>query len=221
MSSVRKLRAIVFDLDGLMFNTEDLFWHVGTELLRRRGSELSTELVDQMMGRRSPFALQMMIDHHQLDDTVEELQFESSAIFDDILDQQIRPMPGLIELIDALDHAGFPKAIATSSGRDYVLRCLSIFSLEPRFHVILTAEDVSRGKPDPEIYLTAAKRLQVEPSELMVLEDSEVGCRAAVAAGTFAVAVPGLHSRHHDFSSASLVVDNLLNRKIYESLELC
>ena len=66
MSSVRKLRAIVFDLDGLMFNTEDLFWHVGTELLRRRGSELSTELVDQMMGRRSPFALQMMIDHHQL-----------------------------------------------------------------------------------------------------------------------------------------------------------
>ena len=214
------LRAVVFDLDGLMFNTEDLYQHVGGEMLRRRGHKLEAALLDQMMGRPSPVALQLMIDWYKLEDTVETLQGETDEIFAEILEERLAPMPGLLELLAALEKAELPKAIATSSRRSFTEKVLKVFDLAPRFEFLLTAEDVSRGKPDPEIYLTASSRLGVAPAEAMVLEDSQIGCRAAVAAGAFAIAVPGGHSQQHDFGGAALIVESLLDRRIYDALGL-
>jgi HAD superfamily hydrolase (TIGR01509 family) len=121
-------------------------------------------------------------------------------------------------LLNALEKAGIPKAIATSSIPELVVPCLGAFELQPRFQFILTANDVTHGKPNPEIYLSAAKRFGVSPSEMMVFEDSQNGCLAAAAAGAFAVAVPGDHSRNHDFSKASLVADSLADPRIYKAL---
>src|SRR6476661_215130 len=95
-------RAVVFDLDGLMFNSEELYQDVGSELLRRRGYVFTQELLDQMMGRPSHIALQMMIDTHTLKATVEELLAETDEIFPEILQSRLAPMPGLVELIDSL-----------------------------------------------------------------------------------------------------------------------
>ena len=95
---------------------------------------------------------------------------------------------------------------------------LGRFGFGPRFEFILTAEDVQQGKPHPEIYLTASRRLAASPSEMMVLEDSQNGCRAAISAGAFAVAVPGDHSRHHDFTGASLIAAGLGDARIYQAL---
>ncbi len=212
------LKAVVFDLDGLMFNTEELYHDVGTELLRRRGHALTQELLNQMMGRPSPIALQIMIDWHRLDATVAQLQQETDDIFAEILATRLAPMPGLMPLLDELEARRIPKAIATSSRRSFVGTVLGHFSWEPRFDFILTAEDVTHGKPHPEIYLRAAERLQLPPAETLVLEDSQNGCRAAVAAGAFAVAVPGDHSRHHDFTGAQLVLDTLADRRLYAAL---
>ena len=157
-STNRRVRAVVFDLDGLMFNTEELYQEVGGELLRRRDCVFTGELLDQMMGRPSRVALQIMIDWHQLSDTVEQLADETDEIFVGILDARLEMMPGLSELLSALEQAGLPKAIATSSRRRFLQNVLSRFELEPRFAFTLTAEDVVHGKPDPEIYRTAARR---------------------------------------------------------------
>src|SRR5208283_1527177 len=92
------------------------------------------------------------------------------------------------------------------------------FDLQPRFQFVLTAEDIVHGKPNPEIYLTAARCFGVRPAEMMVLEDSQNGCIAAASAGAFAVAVPGHHSREHDFSRASLIVDSLADPRVYAAL---
>jgi HAD superfamily hydrolase (TIGR01509 family) len=218
MSGNGIVRAVVFDLDGLMFNTEELYFDVGTEMLRRRGHQLTQELLNQMMGRPSPIALQIMIDFHGLDATVAQLQAETDAIFDEILPQRLAPLPGLIDLLNALEAHRIPKAIATSSRRAFVTRVLGQFQWEPRFHFILTAEDVSQGKPHPEIYWTAADRHGLPAAETLVLEDSQNGCRAAVAAGAFAVAIPGEHSRHHDFTGARWIADSLADARIYEAL---
>jgi HAD superfamily hydrolase (TIGR01509 family) len=137
-----------------------------------------------------------------------------------ILGERLALMPGLSELLGILETAKIPKAVGTSSGRRFVTDVLSRFGLEPRFEFTLTAEDVVEGKPAPEIYLTAAKRFGIDPSEMMVLEDSQNGCRAAVAAGAFAVAVPGGHSRTHDFSGAAFIADTLADRRIYDALGL-
>jgi HAD superfamily hydrolase (TIGR01509 family) len=212
------LRAVVFDLDGLMFNTEELYQYVGGELLRRRGKTFEPELLDQMMGRPPRVALQMMIDWNGLDETPAQLAAETEAIFAEILDSRLECMPGLVDLLDALEAHRIPKAIATSSGRQFVTNVLARFGFEPRFDFILTAEDVVNGKPHPEIYLTAAKRFDVSPAQVLVLEDSENGCKAAVAAGTFAVAVPGGHSCRHDFSGTTMQVNTLADGRIYEAL---
>ncbi len=210
--------AVVFDMDGLMFNTEDIYTLVGRELLRRRGREFTDELKDEMMGRPPKAAFEVMIRRQDLDDTWEELAGESNRIFLSLLGEHLAVTSGLLELLDALEAARIPKAIATSSWRELLDACLSPFDLARRFRFTLTAEDITHGKPHPEIYLMAAERFGVRPAETFVLEDSQNGCRAAVAAGAFAVAVPGKHSREHDFSTASLIIDGLADQRLYEAL---
>lgn len=220
MPELPPLRAVVFDLDGLMFNTEDLYQDVGTEMLRRRGKAFDAELLDGMMGRPANAALQLMIDYHQLDCTVGELTVETDTLFAGLLEDRLEQMPGLADLLNALERADIPKAIATSSGPSFVRRVLDHFSLAPRFQFILTCDDIREGKPHPEIYLLAASRLGCRPQEMLVLEDSQNGCRSAVTAGAIVVAVPGGHSLRHDFSGAALVATSLADPRIYELLQL-
>ena len=212
--------AVVFDLDGLMFNTEELYQDVGSELLRRRDREFTKELLGQMMGRPGRISLQIMIDWHSLEATVDELERETDEIFVDILATRLAPMPGLLALLNALEQANVPKAIATSSRRAFVETVLGRFDLEPRFRFILSAEDVIDGKPHPEIYLKTAARFGVPPDRVVVLEDSQNGCAAAVAAGTIAVAVPGGHSLSHNFAGARLSIDSLADPRLYELIGL-
>ena len=212
------LQAVAFDLDGLMFNTEELYSDVGGEILRRRGKQVTQELLSEMMGRQGHVALQIMIDWHQLNATVEQLQAESDEVFDSFLDERLAPLPGLLSLLETLDKQQIPKAITTSSRRRFVDRCLEIAELDGRFQFVLAAEDIHQGKPHPEIYSSAAQQFNVEASTMLVLEDSQNGVRAAIDAGAFAVAVPGEHSREHDFSGAQFVAHNLEDARIYQIL---
>lgn len=209
MPAARPIRAVVFDLDGLMFNTEDIFHEVGHEMLRRRGKEMTHELLSQMMGRRAPEAMRICIEYHDLDDTVEGLIDETRAMFQTLAVDRLAPMPGLHALLRHIESRELPKGVATSSGRRYLEEILMRFRLLERFHLTLTAEDVTHGKPHPEIYLAAAKRLGIEPEEMLVLEDSHAGTTAAVDAGAVAVSVPTQHSRHHDFSHAHFIAERL------------
>jgi HAD superfamily hydrolase (TIGR01509 family) len=213
-------RAVVFDMDGLMFNTEDVYTLVGSELLRRRGREFTEELKHEMMGLPPKESFEAMIRSEGLDDTWQELLPESNAIFIRLLHDHLAMLPGLPQLLDALESASTPKAIATSSGRELLEACLTPFDLARRFQFILTAEDITHGKPHAEVYLTAAERFGLRPAQMLVLEDSQNGCRAAAAAGAFTVAVPGDHSRGQDFSMASLVVDSLADPRLYAVLGL-
>ncbi len=208
-ADVPVIRAVVFDCDGLMFNTEEVFSRSGEELLRRRGHRWTDELRQQMMGRRAAEAISAMIEMHSLNDSVEELLEESESIFASYLPDMLAPMPGLFELLEHVEAHGIPKAVATSSHRNYLTDLLQRFDLTHRFQTTLTAEDVSRGKPHPEIYLTAAERLGVAPHEMLVLEDSGAGTRAAADAGAYIVSVPHEFSRSQDFSPARYIAQRL------------
>lgn len=212
------LKAVVFDLDGLMFNTEDLYQQVGSEVLRRRGKEFTSDLIDQMMGRQAHKALQLMIDWHDLEDTTDQLAAESMEIMFGLLPDQLEPMPGLLDLLNRLEAAEIPKSIATSSSRAFVTRVLDQYELQPRFAFILTAEDIANGKPAPDVYLLSAEKHGVTPAEAMVLEDSQIGCQAAVAAGTHTVAVPSGQSTQHSFDGVQMVASSLEDERIFKAL---
>ncbi len=213
------IRAVVFDLDGLMFNTELIYDELGDALLSSRGKVMTPDLKLAMIGRRPQESLQLMIDMHSLTDSVQELMDESQARFFEIAAGRLAPMPGLHELLDHIEFCGLPKGVATSSSHGYVQRIVGPFGLLPRFSVILAAEDVTRGKPHPEIYLKAANKLGIDPGEMMVLEDSQNGTNAAASAGAVAIAVPHDHTRHHDFSRAHLVAERLNDPRVLELLK--
>ncbi|MFM8378028.1 MAG: HAD family hydrolase, partial [Planctomycetia bacterium] len=113
------IRGLAFDLDGLLVNTEELYQHVGGELLRRRGRTFEPELLDRMMGRPQQVSLQIMIDWHGLADTVETLARETGEIFSGLLDTRLEPMPGAIGLVEAVVQRGLPRGVATSSGPEF------------------------------------------------------------------------------------------------------
>lgn len=210
--------AVVFDMDGLMFNTEELYEESSRRVLERRNLQLNREVLARMMGRPAPIALQIMVDHYDLPMTWQELQEVTGVEFRELLQQRLAPMPGLMRLLDALEQANRPKAVATSSRSDFANLALGRFDLPPRFQFILTGESVVNGKPAPDIYLLAAERLALAPEQILVLEDSENGCRAAVASGAMAVAVPGPHSAHHNFDGAAMIADSLNDRRLWEML---
>ena len=207
--SVPKIEAVAFDMDGLMFNTEDLYDQVGQILLQRRGQTFSLELKLAMMGLPGPVAFEVMRQRCSLEDSVEQLQAETSEIFTDLLPREIRLMPGLETLLGMLEELGIPKAVATSSHRQFAQRALGCFDLEPRFEFILTSDDVTEGKPHPEIYLTAADRFNVQPSAMLVLEDSFNGTKSGAAAGALTIAIPTEHSADMDFSHVHHVAPRL------------
>lgn len=214
------ITAVAFDLDGLMVNTEELYTEVGGVLLARRGKQVTRELLDNMMGRQSSVALQVMIDWHDLDTTVQQLEQETDEIFLGLLEERLAPMPGLLQLLEKLEKNNVPKAVTTSSRRLFVDRVLELVGIEDRFKFFLTAEAIVNGKPAPEIYQKAAQRFQVETKQLLVLEDSEIGCRASIAAGAYTVAVPSEHSRNHNFSGVDLIATSLTDPAIDRILNL-
>ena len=218
--SPRTIKAVAFDLDGLMFNTEDVYWKVGCELMRRRGKEYTEELSHSIMGRPPQVCFETMIEWHSLDDTWEAMAAESEKVFVSMLDEGVGAMPGMHELLDKLEEAAIPKAICTSSSPEVVEAVLSRFEMQPRFQFVLTSADITHGKPHPEIYQKAASRFGIAPQEMMVLEDSQTGTRAAAASGAFTVAVPAGLSSGHDFEVADLVAESLGDPRIFEVLGL-
>jgi len=213
------IRAVAFDMDGLLVNTEELYTQVGDSILHRRGKRFTQELKDAMTGLPGPLAFRLMIERECLTDTVETLESESRSLFAELLPQQLRLLKGVEQLLDTLDQRGLRRCVATSSSRAFAQKVLSSVGIIDRFDFVITAEDVTQGKPHPDIYLSAAKRLSVRSEQMLVLEDSHNGCKAGVASGACTVAVPGPHSTKHDFTGTHLRATSLIDPAITQLLE--
>jgi len=203
------IEAVAFDLDGLMFDTEALFFRVACETLELRGGRFTAEMMAAMIGRRAVEAGHVLQTMSGIDADPLELLGDVRERYLAVLDTDAAPTPGLLALLDRLEATGRPKAVATSSKRAHAERLLSGHGLRSRFAFILGSEDVERGKPEPEIYLKAAGGFGVSPERLMVLEDSPAGVAAARAAGAFVVAVPHAHSVAEGLGLADLIVPRL------------
>jgi pseudouridine-5'-monophosphatase len=213
------LRAVVFDLDGVLANTEDLYEQACVAVLGRRGLTYDPPLRERMMGRPVADALRIMIEAHDLPDSVELLFDECREVLYGLMATELAPMPGVVELLDRIESLHLPAAVATSALPDYAEFVLTRLELKRRFQFVLTSADITLGKPDPEIYLLAADRLKLKPPQLMVLEDSANGCRAAVTAGAFTIAVPNRHTAKHDFAGAQIIAETLADPRIVALLQ--
>jgi HAD superfamily hydrolase (TIGR01509 family) len=215
------VRAVVFDLDGLLVDSESLFAEAAGCLLARRGHALAPEVMRYMLGRPSRVGFAFFRDYYGLAESVADLLTEVRELFHGAIGERPVPlMPGVTELLAAVERRGLPAAIATSSGREYLGRVLAPHGLLPRFRFTLTGDDVRQGKPHPEVYEKVAARLGVEPGAMVVLEDSLNGLAAAKAAGARCVVVPHALLEREELAAADAVLPSLAARELYELLGL-
>ncbi|MBL8869645.1 MAG: HAD family phosphatase [Planctomycetaceae bacterium] len=208
------IRAVAFDMDGLLLNTEEVYLDVGTILLERRGRPYRAELRRGMMGLPGKLAIELMIREEALEDDADALLEESDQVFMELLPSRLGLMPGVLEAFEWLEKHRLPCCVATSSRRKFAEDCLTRVGLKDRLQFIVTAEDVPRGKPYPDIYHAAAVGMNVKGDEMLALEDSGHGCRAAVTSGACTIAVPGSHSADHSFDGAFYIANTLLDPQL-------
>ncbi len=213
------IRAVVFDLDGLMFDTEALFFRVASEALADRGKVFTPEIMKQFIGRRAAEVAPLWKTLAGVEGPIEEFLADVRGRFYAVVDTAVHPMPGLFVLLDLLHALERPAAVATSSGHAYADRLLVRHGLKSRFDFVLAAEDVRLGKPDPEIYQLAARRFGLPASSVLVLEDSPAGLAAAKAAGAIAVGIPHDHSPAQALAAADLIVARLDDPSLLRLIE--
>lgn len=186
------IAAVLFDMDGLLFDTERLFFRAMQAAGRQQGVTVPRALFDSLIGHTRERNFALLREHYGTAFPAEEFHALCHSHLDDLLPGELRLKPGAAELLDRLDALNLPRALVTSSSRHSACRNLAAFGLTDRFHQIVAHGDYRRGKPDPEPYLLAASRLQVDPARCLALEDSFNGVRSAAGAGMRTVMVPDL-----------------------------
>ena len=192
MSFPRGVQAVVFDMDGLLLDTETVYQAAMIEAGRAFGVDFTAATYRSMVGKTNPECAGMLRDLYGQAFPVEDYFKRTWADVEIILEAEVRLKTGVMEILDYLDALGLPRAIATSNSRQAAERYLGRFDLFKRFHAVVAHADVTRHKPHPDPYLEAARRLNVHPTLCLALEDSHPGVRAAHAAGMMTVMVPDI-----------------------------
>ncbi len=192
MPTFSAITHVIFDLDGLLLNTEPLIFEVAQAIAQRYGKILAPSTRAQTAGRRAPDSAQVVIDAVDLPIDVDTYLKEKETLVEQYY-PQARPMPGARRLTRHLRHHHIPQAIATSSSqRPFSLKTQDYNDWLKDFDCVVTGDDsaVVHGKPAPDIFLVAAQRLETTPAQCLVFEDSLAGVAAGKAAGMRVVAVP-------------------------------
>ena len=210
MSSPRPVRrpaAVIFDMDGLMLDTEPLAARAWRDAAAALGVEFEMALAQAMVGRNFVDCAAMVRAHYGAEYPVDALLARWHATYDGIVEREgLVLKPGIHALVAWLEGHAVPRAVATSTRRERAREKLARTALLPRFHELIGGDEVPFGKPAPDIYLEAARRLGTSASACLVLEDSEPGVRAALAAGMMPIMVPDSHPPSADLVAVDLLV---------------
>ena len=212
-----KFEVVIFDMDGLMLDTERLApqaWHDAKEAL---GVDFDMSLLDAMVGRNYQDCRALILERHGASFPTDRLMDAWHVAYDAIVARDgIAIKHGLFDLLDWLEQAHIPKAVATSTRRSRAMAKLESAGLASRFAALVGGDEIARGKPAPDIFLRAAERLGVQPASCVVLEDSAPGIRAALAAGMTPIMVPDQHQPAPDIlASGTLVLPSLAHVQVH------
>jgi HAD superfamily hydrolase (TIGR01509 family) len=183
------VEAVVFDLDGVLVDSEHVWDEARQRLAEERGGRWHERASRDMMGMSSLEWSRYMRDVVGLDDEPEEISAEVVRRLEAVYRERLPLFEGAVEAVERLA-ACWPLGLASSSNRELIDLVLELSGLAPHFRATVSSEEVPRGKPAPDVYLEAARRLDVDPARCAAVEDSENGIRAARAAGMRVLAVP-------------------------------
>jgi HAD superfamily hydrolase (TIGR01509 family) len=197
------IRALIFDMDGLMLDTEKLYWAVGRELGRAFGRRVSDETLRKMTGRDRLQSSRILAEEAGMPIPPEELMARREWMMLERFNRGgLEPMRGLREILTRF-RGRLKMGVATSSPRMLVTAALPALKVDHYFDAITAGDEVPRGKPDPALYLKTMEKLGVRGIESVVLEDAPSGAEAGKRAGAFVLAVPSELTKSEDFTGVA------------------
>lgn len=193
--TMKKIKLIVFDVDGLMLNTEWLWQDAWREVAKRNDCPEFARVHDLIVGVNGSDIDKILNENLSFlpKDKVKKMLDEAHIIGMDNIKYKLKPTPYLPEIVEDLKSKGFKLAVATATNRDLTMERLGRMDLLNNFDYVLCGDEVTKRKPDPEIYLKVAKHFDLDPSSIMVLEDTGYGVQAAYRAGANVIMVPSIN----------------------------
>ena len=214
------IEAVIFDFDGVILDTETPLYESWREIYLRHGADLDKALFASYIGGADYF------DFHAHLERLVDAELDRQALGDERsrlyrrLVSDNRALPGVVDRIADAERLGIRVGLASNSDIGWVRSNLENLGLYSRFDAVRTRDDVTRVKPDPEIYLSAARALNTAPENAIAIEDSASGVRAAKAAGMFAVAVPNPITKLLPLDAADLIIPSLADATLERLVEI-
>ncbi|MCL4245460.1 MAG: HAD family phosphatase [Candidatus Dadabacteria bacterium] len=203
------INAVIFDMDGVMIDSEPLWEKTERILLARRNIDYSPDYRDKIVGLNQRDSGRLLVDTFDLEETVEEIINERISILTSIYEKELELIPALVPLLERLGEEGYRLAVASSSPLRVVNFVLDMFSLHDHFLAVVSGDSVGNGKPHPDIYVHTAETLGVKPAECVAIEDSINGLRSAKGAGMYCIAIPDKRLTPNQFESADVILGGL------------
>ncbi len=201
-------KGVIWDLDGVIVDTAPFHFQAWTKTLQEMGLPFSQEEFALIFGRRNRDILAGVIGKPLSTEEMERISTRKESLFREALKGKVRALPGVLFWLEELKRRGYRQALATSAPRENMETMVGSLGIEGFFDRIVLADELSAGKPDPEIFLLAAEALQLSPARCVVIEDAVAGVEAAKRAGMKCIAVATSHPRRA-LAEADMVVDSL------------
>ena len=209
---------IIFDMDGVLIDSEPLHQLAEKKLLKEYGVEVDTDELLQYMGRSTEKLLNDFIEAYHLDVDYPTLFSKHKTNLIDIFDKQVQTIEGIPEFLSVLESHQIPFALASSSNLQLIHTVLNHFGWQARFTQVVSGEEIINGKPAPDIFLETAKRLNTTSDNCVVIEDSGAGVRAGKAAGMRTIGFHSPNSHQQDISMADLEIHDFSSDTVQQIL---
>ncbi|MFA6427712.1 MAG: HAD family phosphatase [Candidatus Magasanikbacteria bacterium] len=214
-----KIKAVIFDMDGVMVDSEIHWPEVEKDIWPQFGIKFTPEFKQAIVGINRKDALAYVKQTYGVEIPMEDINVMYNAVGETVYKVKSNLMPGVRTLILACKNFGFDLAIASSSPLEWIEMVLEKFDLKSYFKTVCSTTSMNvPGKPDPAIYSITMRQLGLEPSSVIIVEDSVVGVKSGKASGARVIAVPDKRWSFGDFSQADLVVESLQDKKMYTFL---
>lgn len=204
------IEAFIFDMDGVIIDSEPMHFDVDIRVMEYYGHPITQEKLEDYVGMTNPELWKSIREEFGMSQTVEEIiEYQLGHKIGVLRAAEMEPIEGIRELLAELKKGDIPRAIASSSPPVFIEAVLEKFGLRDEFQVVVSGEQVPKGKPAPDVYLRAAELLGVNPANCAVLEDARHGVAAAKAAGMHCIGFVNPNSGNQDLTQADLIVNKV------------
>ncbi len=197
-------------MDGLMIDSERLYFQAEDEMAKKFGVELQEETLGKMMGTKPIEGLAIFVKDLKLPISAQEALDMRNKIMRKKLRTELEAMPGLFHILDTFFNR-LKLAVCTGAQEEFLDIVVDRLKIREKFNVLQSSDEIDKGKPEPEIYLKTCEKLAVSPQECFVLEDSANGATAGKRAGCQVIAIPSEYTQSQDFTSADFIVSDLFH----------